>query len=123
RVAASGCATCCEPVFSTGRFRVLTRIEQAVEMDHEIAHVGVVDGLLRLGFPGGISCGVIGKHADDIDLVEVLERRPPDVGQFASDDEVKQLLRGTVWHGFFPNERCPASANSNDASTTLTVTG
>ena len=76
----------------------MTRIEQPVEVNHEVAHVGVVHGLLRLRLPRRMGGGVIGKHADDLDLVEVLERGVFEIGQFAADDEVKQLLRGTIWH-------------------------
>jgi hypothetical protein len=43
--------------------------------------------------------GVIGKHADDLDLIEVLERIVFEIDQLAADDEVKQLLGGTIWHG------------------------
>ena len=50
RAEPSCCAAHCEAVFSTGRLRVLTRIEQPVEVDDEIAHLGVVHGLLRLAF-------------------------------------------------------------------------
>ena len=44
---------------------------------------------------------VIGKHADDFDLVEILERGVFEIGQFAADHEMKQLLRGTIWHDDF----------------------
>src|ERR1700733_8763705 len=98
RAAPSCCAARCEVTFSTGRLRVLTWIEQPVEMDHEIAHVGVVHGLLRLGLPGGMGGRVIGKHADDFHLIEILEGRMLKIGQFAADDEVEQLLRDTIWH-------------------------
>ena len=77
---------------------LLTWIEQPVEVDHEVAHVGIVHGLLRLRLPGGMSGCVIGKHADDFDLVEILERGVFEIGQFAADDEMKQLLLGTIWH-------------------------
>ena len=52
---------------------VAVRVEQLVRVDDEVAHVGVVDGLLRLGQPGaaGVLVGRIG--ADEVDLGEVLE--------------------------------------------------
>src|SRR5580692_5681138 len=65
----SCCAAHCEVTFSTGRLRVLTWIEQPVEMDHEIAHVGVVDGLLRFRLPSGMGGRVIGEYADDFHLI------------------------------------------------------
>ena len=76
----------------------MTWIEQPVEVNHEVAHVGVVHGLLRLRLPGRVSGCVIGIHADDLDLVEILEGGVFEIGQLAADDEVKQLLRGTIWH-------------------------
>ncbi len=76
----------------------MTRIEQPVEMDHKIAHMGVIDGQLRFCLPGRMGGRVVGKDADDLDLIEIPEGRSAEVGQFAADDEMKQLLRGTVWH-------------------------
>src|ERR1700723_2000490 len=99
RAAPSCCAAHCEVTFSTGRLRVLTWIEQPVEMDHEIAHVGVVYGLLRFRLPGGMGGRVIGEHADDFHLIEILEGRMLKIGQFAADNEMEQLLRDTIWHG------------------------
>ena len=58
---------------AAARRSVVRGIEQAVQVDDEIAHVRVVDRRLRLGFPGGIGCRVVREHADDVDLVEVLE--------------------------------------------------
>ena len=67
----------------------MTWIEQPVEVNHEVAHVGVVHGLLRLRLPGSVGGCVIGIHPDDFDLVEVLERGVFEIGQLAADDEVK----------------------------------
>ena len=80
----------------------LRGVEQAVEMHDEIAHMRVVDGLLRLGFPGDMRGRVIGIDADDLDLIEILERVVFEIDQLAADDEVKQLLRSTIWHDWFP---------------------
>src|SRR5690242_17130527 len=81
-----------------GGFRVLRRIEQAMQMHDEEAHLGVIDGRLRLRPPRRIGGRVIGVEADDLDLVEILEGVVLEIGQLAADDEMKQLLRGTVWH-------------------------
>ena len=78
----------------------MTWIEQPVEVAHEIAHVGVVHGLLCLGLPGGVGGRVIGEHADDFHLIEVLEGRMLKIGQFAADHEMEQLLRDIIWHDF-----------------------
>ncbi len=48
-------------------------IEQPVQVDDEIAHLGVVDGLLRLRLPGRIGGGIVRIDADDVELVEILE--------------------------------------------------
>src|SRR5262249_40878213 len=98
RAETSCCAAYCEAVFSTGRLRVLSRIQQAVEMHDEIADLGVVDGRLGLRLPRGISRRVVGKYADDVHLIEILEDIVFEVGQLAADNEMKQLLRGGVWH-------------------------
>ena len=73
-----------------------------MEVDDEVAHVGVVDGLLRPGFPGDVGTGVIGKHTNDFHLIEILERRALEIGQLAADDEMEQLRLGAIWHDFFP---------------------
>src|ERR1700731_4827874 len=109
RAAPSCCAVHCELAFSTGRLRVLTWIEQPVEMDNEIAHVGVVHGLLSLRLPGRVSGRVIRVHAHDFNLIEILERSAPQMGQFPTDDEMKQLRLGTIWHDSLFLTRCPTS--------------
>ena len=76
----------------------MTWIEQPMEVNHEVTHVGIVHGLLRLRFPSRVSGSVIGKHADDFDLVKVLEGGVFEIGQFAADDEMEQLRLGTIWH-------------------------
>ena len=48
-------------------------IEQTMQMHDEISHLGVVDGLLRLRFPGAVGRRVIWKHADHVDFRQVLE--------------------------------------------------
>ena len=77
----------------------MTWVEQPVEVNHEIAHVRVVDGLLGFRLPSRMRRRIVGIDADDVDLVEVLERDVFEIGQLAADDEMKQLLRGTIWHG------------------------
>src|ERR1043166_1470619 len=70
-----------------------------MQMDDEVAHVRVVDRLLRLRLPGGIGAGVIGIDADDIEIVEVLELDGIEPREFAAEHQVKQLSRRDfVWH-------------------------
>ena len=73
-----------------------------MEVDDEIAHLGVVDGHLRLGLPGGVGGGVVRVETDDLDVVEILEGVVLEIDEFAADHEMEQLLRGTIWHGSLP---------------------
>ena len=73
-------------------------VEQAMQMDHEIAHVGVVHRLLRLRLPRRIGGRVVGIYTDDVHLIEILERDVFEIGEFAADHEMKQLRLGTIWH-------------------------
>ena len=66
-------------------------IEQPMQMDDEVAHVRIVDGLLRLRLPGGIGGCVVRVNADDVELVEILELDAVEIGQLAAENEVKQL--------------------------------
>src|SRR5579863_6399250 len=77
---------------STEELFVLIGIEQPMEMNDEISHLGIVDRLLRLGFPGGIGTGVIGEYPDDFHLRKILERVVRQIVQFAAKDEMQQLL-------------------------------
>ena len=78
----------------------MIRVEQPVEMDDEIAHLRIVDRALRLGPPGGVGGRIIRVEADDLDVVEILEDVLLEIDELAADHEVKQLLRGTIWHEF-----------------------
>lgn len=62
-----------------------------MEMDDEIAHVRIIDGLLRLG-PPGCMCGcVVWKSADGLDLFEVLEGCVLEIDEFTAEDQMEQL--------------------------------
>src|SRR5215207_1731176 len=71
-------------------------------MDNEIAHMGVVDGLLRLGLPGDVGGGVVRIDADDIDLVQIFKFCGIDAAEFAAEDEMKQLLGWSFGHWLIP---------------------
>ena len=70
-----------------------------MQVDDEVAHLRVVDRALRLGPPGGVSGRIVRIEPDDLDVVEILEGVVLEIDELAADDEVKQLLRGTIWHG------------------------
>src|ERR1700682_4279625 len=67
-----------------------------MHVDDEISHMGVVNGLLRLGPPGRISGGMVRINANDIELVEILEFGPFQIGELAAEDEMKQLTAGML---------------------------
>ena len=83
----------------------MTGIEQPVEMDDEIAHMGVIDGLLGLRLPCREGRGVVREQPDDLDLVEILESHVIEVKKLATDDEVKQLLLHSFRHECFPKNQ------------------
>src|SRR5262249_33420799 len=68
------------------------RIEQPVQMHDEIAHMGVVDGLLRLRAPRRKGGGVIGIDADEVELVQILELGAVELRELAAEHEMQQLL-------------------------------
>src|SRR5690349_17344518 len=68
------------------------RIEQAVGMKDEVAHVGVVDRALCRALPGIKGGLVVRIGADKIDLRQVLELDGSKIFQLASDDEMKELF-------------------------------
>ncbi len=61
-------------------------------MNHEIAHLGIVDRHLRLLLPDRMRRGIVRVDADNVDLAQVLEGDVLDVFQLAAQDEVKKLL-------------------------------
>src|SRR6266567_2679986 len=71
---------------------VRVRIEQPMHVDDEIAHLGIVNSLLRLGLPCRISAGIVRINADDIELIKVLEFVPAQIDKLAAEDQMEQLL-------------------------------
>src|SRR5205085_7833321 len=76
---------------SPARLPVRIRIEQPMQVDDEVAHMSVVDSLLRLRLPGGIGAGVVRIDAHDVEPVEILEFGASKVAELAAEDEVEQL--------------------------------
>src|SRR5581483_2756417 len=70
------------------------RIEQAMDVDNEVAHVCVVHRTLGHGLPGLIGFGVARIDTHDIELVEVAELHLVERLELAAKDKVKQLLGG-----------------------------
>src|ERR1700751_1194043 len=81
-----------ENVVLTGLRRCI-RIKQPVEMDDEIAHLRVIDGVLRLAPPGRMGARVIRIDADDVELAEVLEFDIAKAREFAAEHQMQQLFR------------------------------
>ena len=57
----------------------------------EISHVGIVNTLLRLGFPDRISSGIVRINTDDVELIEVLELGPVEINKLAAENQMQQL--------------------------------
>src|SRR5690606_3954400 len=67
-------------------------IEQAVEVNDEIAHPRIVDARLRLRFPGIVGGAVVREDADDVEVGKVGEAQSVKTFQFSPEDKVEQLL-------------------------------
>src|SRR5262249_31776103 len=67
-------------------------VQQSMQVDDEIAHMRVVDRLLRFGLPCHVSGCVVWKHADDVDFIEVFEFAAAKLSEFAPEDEMQQLF-------------------------------
>ena len=66
-------------------------------MHDEVAHLGVVDGRLRLRLPGGVGGGVVREDADDVELREVPELGAVEVLELAAEDEVEAAACLRLW--------------------------
>src|SRR6187455_2622628 len=70
-------------------------IEQSVQVNDEITHVRVVDGLLRFRLPCYVGTRIVRVDADDINLVEILELCASELGELATKAGCKHC--GFVW--------------------------
>src|SRR5690606_30839284 len=61
---------------TSGLGRAGFRVQQAVQVDDEVAHMRIVHGLLRGAAPGLVRRLVIGIDADDVELGEIDELDP-----------------------------------------------
>ena len=72
--------------------RLVVGIEQAMQVDDEIAHARVVDRRLGLRLPGVVGGAVVRKDADDIELGEIGEADAVDAFEFAAEDQMEKLV-------------------------------
>src|SRR5262249_21214211 len=63
-----------------------------MQVDNEIAHMGIVDRLLGFCLPSDISGSIIRKDAHNFDLVEILELAATELGELPAEHEMKQLF-------------------------------
>lgn len=68
-----------------------------MELDDEVAHVRIVHGLLLcFDLSGSVRGCIIRIHSDGFDFFDIFECRMLKVDQFATDDEMKQLMVGVA---------------------------
>jgi hypothetical protein len=63
-----------------------------MQMHDEVSHFGIVDGTLRLCFPGRIGARIVRKDADDVEFAEVTELHAGYAVQLAAKNQMEQLL-------------------------------
>ncbi len=64
-------------------------LEQAVEVDDDIFHLGVVDGALGGAAPGFLGFGIAVEQADEVDGIEIGEVEAAGIADAAAEDEMK----------------------------------
>src|SRR5262245_38137661 len=70
---------------------LVLRIEQAMQVDDKVAHMGVVHGAMGGFLPRVIGLRVVGVDADDIEHLEVAELGSVERFEFAAEYKVQQL--------------------------------
>jgi hypothetical protein len=65
-----------------------------MKVNDKVAHLGIIDSLLRFRSPGGVGRCVIWIDADDIETVEVFELDPFYVRELAAEYQMQELLVG-----------------------------
>src|SRR5215203_1939107 len=75
------------------------RVEQPVQVDDKISHMGIVHGLLCLALPSCICRGVVRVDADDVETFQVPELMAAELSEFAAEYQMRQLWTdGLVRH-------------------------
>src|SRR5205807_8845500 len=76
-------------------------IKKTMHVHDEIPQMSIIDGLLRLRFPGGIRRGVVGVYADNVEFIEVSELDFVQVCELAAEHKMEQLSGSILTrHGF-----------------------
>lgn len=85
-------------------------------MRHEVTHMGIVHGGECFCLPGLMGRRIIGKYADNVDIVEVAELGALEIDEFASKYEMKKLFAAFILHaensGFAVVRRVDRAAKS-----------
>src|SRR5437016_4683165 len=69
----------------------LLRFQEAMDMDHKIAHLRVINAGLRGAFPGVVSLLVVRIEADNVEFGHVLELRRFGRDDLSAENKMKQL--------------------------------
>ena len=75
-----------------------------MHMRHEIAHMRIVHGCLRLGFPGLHRRRIVGIKTDDIELGQIAKFGAVQILEFATENKVEKLL--AVRRHELPSQKC-----------------
>src|ERR1051326_197738 len=78
------------------------RLQQAMDVDHEIAHLRVIDARLRRRPPGRLRRPVVGIDADDVELRQVLELDLVRRDKLAAKNQMEKLLGFVLGHDVYP---------------------
>src|ERR1043166_9562616 len=103
------------------------RLQQAMDVDYEIAHLRVIDARLRCRPPGRMRRLVIGIHADDVELGEVLELDLVRRNELAAENQMEKLLWFVLGHHVYPGgslrSRTRSSSFACNAGPAATIEG
>ena len=75
-----------------GRMSFLCRIEKLVHVYDEIADFRVIYGALRLATPCAVSIGIIGKHANYIQVLRIVKNTLVRVFQSTAKNQMQQEM-------------------------------
>ena len=63
-----------------------------MQMNDEIAHVGVIDCRMRFRFPCGEGAVIVGIDADNVEFGRISESDAVERGEFPAKDEMQKLF-------------------------------